>query len=61
MTKGKMTEEEKQAWWAANKRKAEAKRKQAEERHRKFVEESKRHQIEYDCELVKWHGSNYGN
>jgi len=30
MKKGKMSEEEKLAWWAANKAKAEAKRKQEE-------------------------------
>ena len=30
MKKGKMSEEEKLAWWAANREKAEAKRKQQE-------------------------------
>jgi len=65
--KGKMTEAEKLAWWAANKAKAEAKakvkRKQEEERrerYKKMFEEINDPNSEHNRLLRQWHPYFYG-
>ncbi len=68
MKKGKMTEAEKQAWWAANKAKAAAKKEAEAKRLAKRQQElDKRNReindpnSEYNKELRKWHPYFYGD
>jgi hypothetical protein len=60
MRKGKMTEEEKFAWWARNKAKAEAKRKQENGWKKSWAAERKQREAEFNRQILKWHGSDYG-
>jgi len=62
MKKGKMTEAEKQAWWAANKVKAAAKAERLAAKKRELDERNRRindPNSESNRLLRKWHGSNY--
>jgi len=68
MKKGKMSEEEKLAWWAANREKAEAKRKQQEKARQdreawlnsaEYREQQRCRREEQDRLFNAFHGDSY--
>jgi hypothetical protein len=68
MKKGKMTEAEKQAWWATNKAKAKAKRKQQEKARQdretwlnsaEYREQQRCEREEHDRLFNAFHGDSY--